>query len=187
MDERAVEKSGRIYRVVPCPTERTFEMLRGLEVIARWRWDGGEVDRVTAWCPEALWTFCLDEVGLPRIGVRAENYEESPAAFEGDANGGGVLVCSEGPCFYWKAKPGREGEWRFMERDGTVLVHFQLEGSDCAGGAGDPRGLVRLEPLALESPELPLLILLGWIVAVQSAAAAKARAPVPARVAGSRR
>jgi hypothetical protein len=80
--------------------------------------------------------------------------------------------------------PGREGEWCFLERDGTELVRFQLDELEGAAPGCEPRGLLRLEPPALEVPELPLLILLGWRIVVQSAAAREAVAMVSGRSAG---
>jgi len=138
-----------------------WELRAGGATVATLDGSGMLGTRVTARFENAGWQF--RSAWLLRVNAFTVGGPEPVARFRGGWFGNGTLVLADSTSLLWR----REDFWRHhyavQTSDGLPLVHFRTR-----------RGFMRyqctvaLEDAARRSPLLPLLLSLGWLLALHS-------------------
>lgn len=114
----------------------------------------------TAESGDGCWTFKRVGFFQTRVAVRRCDAEAEIASFKNNMwSGGGMLVLADGRPFrattnFWSSK------LRFEDEAGQSLVRFDY------GGMFKLHARVEIAESARTMPELPLLVLLGWYLAI---------------------
>jgi hypothetical protein len=157
--------------VKPSWRKLQFELRAGEAMVATLAWTGG--GRAVGQWDREQYRFSREGWLRPHVVVRgaaAAAVDEPIATF---AYRGGTLTFPDGRAFVWK-KPRRwTNERIWADGAGTELLRFRPSRGQAS--------VALTAPTAAESPELPLLLLLGQfllVVDAQDAAAAAATAAV---------
>jgi hypothetical protein len=165
--------------VQPKAPKHAWELRAGKEVVATLRFRSALGSFATAESGDGCWTFKRVGFWQTRVTVRACDGDRDLAHFRNDTwSGGGTLELADGRRFrattnLWQT------DYRFVGDLGQPLVRFALS------GALRLRAEVTLSAEGAHRPALPLLVLLGWYLAVmmhQDAGAAAAAASAAAAV-----
>lgn len=139
-----------------------YELRAGDETVATLRFRSSFGSFATAQCGDDCWTF--KRVGFFRTHVTIRGCGDEAhdiAAFKNNTwKGGGTLEIPGGRTFpastnFWDTK------YNFNTQSGEPLVEFKT------GGMIHLSAEVEIHPPAASLPELPLMLTLGWYLAVQ--------------------
>ncbi len=148
----------------PPKHKREYELRAGAEVVATLRWENNHSQVVAGEAAEGRWTFrrwgLLHQYGEARLSES----EFEIARFQPHWRGGGTLAFPDGqrfglcPTSFWNA------EWAWTTANNDILLRIKRESY-----RPQPKGRVDLLPGASDLPELSLLILFGWYLAILTA------------------
>ena len=154
---------GDLVWVQPSRMKQDFELRSGDDVVATLHWERSSL--TTAKTAFQSWTFKREGFWHPRITVRAPGSDANVAVFEAGWTGAGLLELGQGrslrfgPANFWRS------QWQWEEAKGSPLVQFKV-----SGRLLKLEGQVEIASQATaESPELPLLVVLGWYLLVRFA------------------
>lgn len=137
-----------------------FELRAGDEVIGSLRWERSSLARGET--ADQQWTFKREGIWHPHVTVRIAGSDVNLGLFHPNWMGGGTLELEVGrqlrfgPASFWSS------QWNWMEVD-QPLVHFTRR------GLFRMESHVEIENPAAVSPDMPLLVVLGWYLLVMSA------------------
>lgn len=154
------ELAGRALVWTPSPSvKKSYELRVGEQTYGTVSWQRGSL--AAADIDGNHWTFKREGFWHPRITVRVAGSESDLAIFKPAWSGAGTLELSAVRRVQWSAANMWHSEWAWQESGGSPLVHFKshqhwtkLEGK------------VEIQPGAAASPDLPLLVSLGWYLLV---------------------
>ncbi len=135
-----------------------FELRGGDEVVGSLRWERSSLARGET--ADQQWTFKREGIWHPHVTVRVAGSDVNLGLFHPDWTGGGTLELGRqlrfGASSFWRPR------WDWMEGD-QPLVHFKRR------GMFKLESRVAIEKAAAASPDVPLLVVLGWYLLVLTA------------------
>jgi hypothetical protein len=163
----------------PSRIQQAFALHAGDVVVATLRFERSSL--ATGEADGHRWTFKREGFWHPRVTVRVPESDDNVGAFQPAWFGGGTLELPGrqlrfGAANFWHS------QWDWLGSDDKPLVHFKSH-----HGFMKMEGDVEIEPDAAGSPELPLLVVLGWyllILFARDAAAAGGAAAAGAAAVG---
>jgi hypothetical protein len=164
--------------VQPARMKQNFELRAGDEVVATLRWERSSL--ATGETSEQTWTFKREGFWHPRITLRVPGSNDNMALFNPGWTGGGTLEFPQGRTLHFGAANFWRSEWVWAETKDTPLVRFKSR-----QGLLKTEGQVEIDPSAAESPDLALLVVLGWYLLILFARDASAQAGATAAVVAS--
>ena len=150
--------SGELAWVQPARTKQAFELRAGDDVVGTLVW--ARMSLATGATADGQWTLKREGFWHPRITVRVPGSEDNVAVFNPGWTGGGTLEMGGrhlrfGPANFWRS------QWDWIDEQDKSLVHFKSR-----QGLLKLEGQVEVEPQAVASPDVPLLVVLGWYLLV---------------------
>jgi hypothetical protein len=154
------ELAGReLVWVQPARLKEEFELRAGDEVIATLRWQRSSL--AIAETADQSWTFKREGFWHPRVTVRIPGSDDNIATFQPGWAGGGTLDLDPGKQLRFGAPNFWHSQWDWLDPHNQPLVHFKSH-----QGLLKVEGEVAIEPAAIKSPDMPLLVVLGWYLLV---------------------
>ncbi len=150
---------GELDWVQPARTKQAFELHSGDEVFGTLVW--ARMSLATCETADGSWTFKREGFWHPRITVRLVGSDDNVALFSPNWGGGGTLdivgrqQLRFGSANFWRS------QWDWFDAADKPLVHFKSR-----QGLFKLEGQVEIEPQAIASPDVPLLVALGWYLLV---------------------
>jgi hypothetical protein len=151
--------AGELVWVQPARLKQEFELRAGDEVIGTLRWQRSSL--AIAETAEQSWTFKREGFWHPRITARIAGSDDNIATFQPGWAGGGTLDLDPGKQLRFGAANFWHSQWDWIDAQNQPLVHFKSH-----QGLLKVEGEVAIEPGAIKSPEMPLLVVLGWYLLV---------------------
>ena len=179
--ERITTAAPRSLRWLRTPDHpHVYELRAGQDPIAVLDWPRGA--RATAHAATGAWTF--DRPGFFRRRVIVQSRAPNPAGPAGTVDpgwtGGGIFHTPSGERFRWGPENVWRSCWGWRTPEGVPLLRL-----GCHRGEPGVPGAVDLEAAALTSPDLPLLLPLGWYLYLLSQRDDSTTASVLGSTAGS--
>lgn len=132
------------------------------ERVAWLRWEGAFSSRAEAETPEGRWTLGRSGFFNSIVTVGQAGSTIEVARLERSWRGCGTLQGPGGRRYAWSKLSLWRPEWVFTDDAGRVVVRFRPSLlKQCAS--------VEVEPAGASSPDLTLLLVVGWYVILQSA------------------
>jgi hypothetical protein len=135
-----------------------FELRGGDEVVGSLRWERNSLARGET--AGQQWTFKREGIWHPHVTVRIAGSDVNLGLFHPDWTGGGRLELGRqlrfGASGFWRP------QWDWMDGD-QPLVHFERR------GMFKLESHVQIEKAVAASPDVPLLVVLGWYLLVLAA------------------
>lgn len=154
----------------PVARKREHELRAGDDLVASLRFQRGSLADAEA--EGKHWTFKRQGFWHPRVTVRVPGSDMDIATFRPHWAGGGTLEFPDGRTVRLTTANLWQTEWAWQDKD-QPLIRFKGR-----HGIVKAKGAAEIEPAAASSPDMPLLVLLGWYLillhAEDSAAAASA-------------
>jgi hypothetical protein len=150
---------GELAWVQPARTKQAFELHSGDEVVGTLVW--ARMSLATGETADGSWTFKREGFWHPRVTVRVAASEDNVALFSPNWGGGGTLdlvgrqQLRFGSANFWRS------QWDWLDAAGKPLVHFKSR-----QGLLKLEGQVEIAADAATSPDVPLLVVLGWYLLV---------------------
>jgi hypothetical protein len=146
--------------VQPSAWKMEYELRAGDELIATLRFRSSFGSFATAESSDGCWTFKRIGFWQTRVTIRGCGSDTDIATFKNNTwSGGGTLEFPDGRKF-----PATTNLWQttfeFKTEAGETLVRFK------SGGLVHLSATVEIQPDAAGVPELPLVIMFGWYLAV---------------------
>jgi hypothetical protein len=160
---------GELLWVQPSRMKQSFELRAGDKVVATLRWERSSL--ATGETAEQSWTFKREGFWHPRITVRIPGSDDNVALFNPGWAGGGSLELPDGKTLHFGAANFWRSQWDWVDSARAPLVHFKSH-----QGILKTEGQVEIEGTAVDSPDLPLLVVLGWYLLILFARDASASA-----------
>jgi hypothetical protein len=138
-----------------------FELRAGSEVVGSLRWERSSLARGEM--ADQKWTFKREGIWHPHVTVRVAGSDANLGLFQPSWKGGGTLDLQLGrqmrfrPASFWRPR------WEWVDALDQPLVHFK------GVGVFKWESQVDIENAAAKSPDVPLLVVLGWYLIVLSA------------------
>ena len=166
----------------PSRMKQVFELKAGDEAVGGLTWKRSTLaDGETA---DHRWTFKREGFWHPQVTVRVPGSDTNVAVFRPHWTGGGTLEIAPGSEFRLGAANFWHSQWDWVDAGDKPLVHFKSR-----QGLLKMEGQVEIESDAAKSPDLELLVVLGWyllvLIARDSASTAGGSAAVIAASASS--
>lgn len=127
------------------------EVVGRLQLDQSWRGDSDTADQ--------RWTFKREGFWHPRVTVRVPGTDVNLAIFYTSWKKGGTLELDGGRWLRLRLPNLLRWKWSWTDMHGKPLVHLEK-------GLLMRDGRVTIEADAAESPEVPLLVVLGWYLLV---------------------
>lgn len=160
--------------VQPARLKQFFELRAGDVVVATLRFERASL--ATGETADQQWTFKREGFWHPRVTVRVHGSDDNVALFNPAWTGGGTLEL-QGRTTHFGAANFWHSQWTWEQVKDTPLVRFKSH-----AGLLKTEGEVEIEGDAARSPDLPLLVVLGWYLLIlfgrDAAASAGATAAV---------
>ena len=151
--------AGELLWIQPARLKQEFELRAGDEVLATLRWQRSSL--ATGETADQTWTFKREGFWHPRITVRLPGSEDNVATFQPGWAGGGTLDLPPGQQLRFGAANFWHSQWDWLDAQNQPLVHFKSH-----QGLLKVEGEVSIEAGGINSPDLPLLVVLGWYLLV---------------------
>ena len=161
---------GELLWIQPARLKSEFELRAGEEILGSLRFQRSSL--AAGETADQSWTFKREGFWHPRITVRVPGSDDNVATFQPGWAGGGTLELQPGRQLRFVAANFWHSQWDWVDAQSQPLVHFKSH-----QGLLKVEGEVTVEAGAMKSPELPLLVVLGWYLLVlfaRDAAAASA-------------
>ena len=168
---------GELVWVQPARLKQEFELHAGADVVGTLRFERSSL--AIGETADQRWTFKREGFWHPRITVRVQGSDANVALFSPGWVGGGTLDL-DGRQLRFVAANFWHSQWHWVDAQNKPVVHFKSH-----QGLLKTEGQVEIEPDAITSPDLPLLVVLGWYLLVLFARDAAASAGVSAAVVAS--
>ena len=140
--------------VQPAVRKREHELHAGDDVVATLHFQRGSLaDAVAA---GGHWTFKRQGFWHPRVTVRTAGSDTDIAVFQPRWVGGGTLEFPDGRTVRLSSANFWQSEWVWQDNE-KPLIRFKGR-----HGIVKARGAVELQSEAVASPDLAMLVLLGW-------------------------
>jgi hypothetical protein len=162
---------GELLWVQPARLKQEFELRADDEVVGTLRFERSSL--ASAETAHQSWTFKREGFWHPRVTVRVPGSDANVAEFSPAWTGGGTLDLG-GRHLRFAAANFWHSQWDWIDAQNQPLVYFKSH-----QGLLKTEGQIEIEPAAMTSPDLPLLVVLGWYLLVlvgRDAAAASAGA-----------
>jgi hypothetical protein len=161
--------------IQPAVRQREHELRAGDDVVATLRFQRGSL--ADAQASGGHWTFKRQGFWHPRVTVRTAGSDTDIAVFQPRWVGGGTLEFPDGRTVRLSSANFWQSEWVWQDNE-KPLIRFKGR-----HGIVKARGAVELQPEAVASPDLAMLVLLGWyliLLHAEDSAAASSAASVAA-------
>jgi hypothetical protein len=161
--------------IQPAVRKREHDLRAGDDVVATLRFQRGSLADAEA--AGGHWTFKRQGFWHPRVTVRTAGSDTDIAVFQPRWIGGGTLEFPDGRTVRLSSANFWQSEWVWQENE-KPLIRFKGR-----HGIVKARGAVELQPEAVASPDLAMLVLLGWyliLLHAEDSAAASSAASVAA-------
>jgi hypothetical protein len=135
-----------------------FELRGGDEVVGSLRWERNSLARGET--AGQQWTFKREGIWHPHVTVRIAGSDVNLGLFHPDWTGGGRLEL--GRQLRFSASSFWRPQWDWTDGD-QPLVHFERR------GMFKLESHVQIEKAVAASPDVPLLVVLGWYLLVLAA------------------
>jgi len=139
--------------------KRSYTLQAAQETVGMLSWQGGSL--AAADMGTDHWTFKREGFWHPRVTVRVAGSADDIAVFRPGWSGAGALELPPARRIQWSAAGMWRAQWTWQELDGRPLVHFKSQ-----QGWSKHEGTVTVEPAAMASLELPMLVALGWYLLI---------------------
>ncbi len=150
------EAHGSIEWLRPDTEKKEFVLKRGNETVGTLTWGEHSAHAETA---DGTWTFHKHGFLQPHILVK-DKHDHKVARFDATAGGGGVLEAIDGRHIRWAAHPW-QADWHWIATGGNELISYKFSGFAVDGS---PEGSITIHEAAMNSPHMPLVLLLGCYV-----------------------
>lgn len=150
--------TGELVWVQPARLKQEFELRAGDEVVGSLRFERSSL--ATGEAADQSWTFKREGFWHPRITVRVPGSDVNIALFSPGWAGGGTLDL-DGRQMRFVAANFWHSQWDWVDAQNKPLVHFKSH-----QGLLKTEGQVEIQTEAIQSPDLPLLVVLGWYLLV---------------------
>jgi hypothetical protein len=133
----------------------------GAEIVATLKFRSSFGSLATATCADGCWTFKRVGFFQTRVTIRRCDSEEEIASFRNNTwTNGGALELPGGRAYrastnFWKTK------YEFLSTEGEILIGYRK-----IGGFLHKSSFVDVYPAALQIPELPWMVILGWYLTI---------------------
>jgi hypothetical protein len=151
--------TGQLLWVQPARLNQEYELRAGEEVVGRLRFQRSSL--ATGDSAYQSWTFKREGFWHPRITIRVPGSDDNVATFQPGWAGGGTLELAPGNQLRFAAANFWHSQWDWLDPQNQPLVHFKSH-----QGLLKVEGQVSIETAAIKSPDLPLLVVLGWYLLV---------------------
>ena len=161
--------------IQPVVRKREHELRAGDDVVATLGFQRGSL--ADAQAAGGHWTFKRQGFWRPRVTVRTAGSDTDIAVFQPRWVGGGTLEFPDGRTIRLSSANFWQSEWVWQDNE-KPLIRFKGR-----HGIVKARGAVELQPEAVASPDLAMLVLLGWysiLLHAEDSAAASSAASVAA-------
>ena len=144
----------------PSGFKEEYELRAGEELVATLRFRSSFGTLATAESADGCWTFKRVGFWQPKATVRRCNEDDDIAAYKNETlTSCGLLTLSDGRTFsaesnFWQTK------FEFSNESGETLIQFK------ADGLLHLSSIVTIGPGAVNLPEVPWMVMLGWYVIV---------------------
>lgn len=159
---KLAEWSGQPLKwVQPRTMDMEYELRSGDDIAATLNFRSSWGSHATATSGDGVWTFKRVGFWQTRVTVRAENTDTDLAVFHNATwSGGGTLELADGRKYpantnFWSTR------YEFKTEAGEPLVGFVK-----IGGLLHTSADVEIHPAALQIPEMPWMVMLGWYLTV---------------------
>jgi hypothetical protein len=156
--------------VQPSRTKQVFELRSGDDVLGGLSWMRSTL--ATGATADHEWTFKREGFWHPQVTVRVDGSDANVALFRPHWAGGGILE-TDGKQFRLGAANFWHSQWDWLDASDKPVVHFKSR-----QGLLKMEGGVEIERDATKSPDLDLLVVLGWYLLVLFARDASTSAAV---------
>jgi hypothetical protein len=147
---------------------RYYELHAGTTVVATLHWTSGSLYTAIAETAGPRWRFESAGVFRNRVVTLTEGGSHELADFEITANGGFLKLHSPRTTYIWRKPTFWGSEWLWLRADGTTVMRYRRK------WYWSSAELVDLDPHAPVTPDVPLLVTLGFYLIVLVRAAARA-------------
>ena len=145
--------------VQPARMHQFFELRAGDEVVGTLRWERASL--AIGETADHQWSFKREGFWHPRITVRVKGLDDNVALFSPGWAGGGTLDLPQGRSLHFGAANFWHSQWAWEKVKDTPLVRFTNH-----VGLLKTEGQVNVDGDAAQSPDLPLLVVLGWYLLI---------------------
>jgi hypothetical protein len=150
--------TGELVWVQPARLKQEFELHASDEVVGTLRFERSSL--AIGETADQRWTFKREGFWHPRITVRVQGSDANVALFSPGWAGGGTLDLG-GRQLRFVAANLWHSQWDWVDAQNKPVVHFKSH-----QGLLKTEGQVEIETEAIQSPDLPLLVVLGWYLLV---------------------
>jgi hypothetical protein len=150
----------------PDQLQRTYELCFGSDCLARIGWNHGWDGFAEVECAGDRWMFKHEGFLNARVRIFRNSLTHEAAILQHRWGRNSYLTFPDGSQFTWSVLSFWKGELGYKDQNGNVLLSF-VPGYV----KGKKAGLLKVEPKALELPNLSMLITLGWYLMVKLAQA----------------
>jgi hypothetical protein len=150
--------TGELMWVQPARRKQEFELRAGDEVVGTLRFERSSL--AIGETADQSWTFKREGFWHPRITVRVPGSDVNVALFSPGWAGGGTLDI-DGRQLRFVAANFWHSQWDWVDAQNKPVVHFKSH-----QGLLKTEGQVEIETEAIQSPDLRLLVVLGWYLLV---------------------
>lgn len=141
-------------------TRRDSELRHGDETYALLRWHSAFKAHASGETADGTWKFKLEGFLFKQwVTIHPAGGDEIIAVFQALPSLNGVLEFAHGPSYYWDSNFWLT-KWIWTDADGSELMRVHRNLSLKA------EGTVEIEPQWAETPEIPLLTVLGWYLII---------------------
>lgn len=147
--------------VEPALLKEPYMLLAGDEVVGSLHWESPTLAKGET--ADQRWTFQQKGFWRQHVTIRVPGSDDNVALFHSSWwGGGGILDLNDGHLRFhagnwWSS----QWDWEWLDSDKKPLVHFKGH-----HGLIKTKGQIKLEAHETSSPDLPLLVVLGWYLLI---------------------
>ena len=145
--------------IQPARLTQSFELQASDEVVATLEFQRASL--ASGETADQRWTFKREGFWHPQVTVRVPDSDANVAVFKPAWTGGGTLEIPQGRQLRFGAANFWHSQWDWLDAQNQPLVHFKSH-----QGLLKVEGEVTIEASAVKSPDLPLLVVVGWYLLV---------------------
>jgi hypothetical protein len=152
----------------PSAMQREYDLQAGDKFVGHLRFEKSFGSLASAKVDNQEWTFKREGFLHPRVTVRVPNSPADVAVFHATWSGGGTVSLTDGHEVDWRCTNFWKSEWSFSAKNGQLLIRFHRQ-----TGILKVSAQMEIDSAGADSPDLRLLIALGWylmLLAAQDAA-----------------
>lgn len=158
--KKLAECDGSLVWVQPSMMRRAWEFRNGEDVVAALEWQSAFQAAAVGVTEDSRYSFKLEGFFKSWVTIQKVGDESAPAIFRALPSFNGVLEIPDGPKYSWDSNFWLT-KWLWSDSEGTELLRATRNLTLRTEGTAE------WDPVALENPHVPLLLLLGWYLIVQ--------------------